>query len=342
MISPALVRQLTDPTAPYTVTEILPGLFRLPVPLPGNPLGELNAYLIRGPRSLLIDTGFRTDACRQAIRAGLAAAGAEKDPLDVLVTHIHTDHTGLAAELAGPEGTIYLGEGDFPFTDRAWELSHWAATDRRFLQEGFPPAELEATLTTNPARTLGPPPDLPNYRPLADGTELTVGPYTLQVLATPGHTPGQICLWMAREGILFTADHVLFDITPNIAMWPCMPNALGRYLDSLARIEPLPVRLALPGHRHAGDVSARVQALYAHHRSRVAETLSIVRAAPGLTAYEIAARMTWDIRAKSWADFPRNQKWFATGEALAHLDYLREEGAIRATVRPDGIVCYLP
>ena len=52
--------------------------------------------------------------------------------------------------------------------------------------------------------------------------------------------------------------------------------------------------------------------------------------------------MTWDIRAKSWADFPRNQKWFATGEALAHLDYLREEGAIRATVRPDGIVCYLP
>ena len=38
------------------------GLYRIPVPLPGNPLRELNSYLLRGrERSLLIDTGFRQE-----------------------------------------------------------------------------------------------------------------------------------------------------------------------------------------------------------------------------------------------------------------------------------------
>lgn len=46
--------------------------------------------------------------------------------------------------------------------------------------------------------------------------------------------------------------------------------------------------------------------------------------------------MTWDIRADSWADFPLNQKWFATGEALAHLEYLVEEGAVVRALEPGG------
>lgn len=73
-----------------------------------------------------------------------------------------------------------------------------------------------------------------------------MGEYTLEVIAAPGHTPGQICLWMANQQVLFTADHVLFDITPNITMWPNLPNALGRYLESLTRIGTYPARLASP------------------------------------------------------------------------------------------------
>ncbi len=341
MIPPAVRHQLEDPSAPYTVLEILPGLFRLPVPLPKNPLGELNAYLIRGKeRSLLIDTGFRTSVCRQAIQEGLAQAGAAADKLDILLTHIHTDHTGLASEFAGADGTIYIGQGDAPFTRRVMGEKYWALLDQRFLQEGFPPQTLQTTTRTNPARTLGPDLDLPNYRPVADGETLTVGAYTLQVIAVPGHTPGQICLWLASHGILFTADHVLFDITPNISIWPSLPNSLGQYLESLQKIALLPVQLALPSHRHTGDLSARIQSLLDHHRNRISETFRIVQQAPGLTAYEIASHMTWDIQAKSWEDFPLNQKWFATAEALAHLDFLLEEGAVSQTLRPDGVVVY--
>ena len=136
------VQQLRDVHGPDRVLELLPGLFRLPIPLPRNPLRELNAYLIRGrERSLLIDTGFREPACRQALQAGLRAAGAEHDPLDVLLTHIHTDHTGLASEVVRPGGAIYIGRGDYPFTSRAWEEEYWGRIDQRFLQEGFPPEE---------------------------------------------------------------------------------------------------------------------------------------------------------------------------------------------------------
>ena len=115
------VQSLYDVHAPYGVVEILPGIFRLPIPLPRNPLRELNAYLIRGrERSLLIDTGFRLPECRQALQEGLRAAGAEKDPLDVFLTHIHTDHTVLASEVVRPGGVLYMGEGDFPFTRQAY------------------------------------------------------------------------------------------------------------------------------------------------------------------------------------------------------------------------------
>ena len=336
-------RQLADQDAPYTILEICPGIFRIPIPLPRNPLRELNAYLVRGEgRSLLIDTGFRLPECRQAMAQSLRAIGADQDPLDIFLTHIHTDHMGLASELVRPGGTIYVGELDFPFTNQVWEDSYWQEMDRRFLREGFPPSELAVTTATNPARTLGADLDLPNYRSVKDGTVIPVGDYTLEVVATPGHTPGQLCLWLASEGILFTADHVLFDITPNITMWPNLPNALGHYLESLEKVRAYPVKLALPGHRHTGDLNGRIEALMAHHRARVAETLSIVRQVPGSTAYQIASRMHWDLRAKGWDDFPLNQKWFATGEALAHLEYLMERGQVRREQNPHGVAVYLP
>lgn len=47
-----------------------------------------------------------------------------------------------------------------------------------------------------------------------------------------------------------------------------------------------------------------------------------------LNAYAIAARMTWDIDCETWEDFPIAQRWFATGEAIAHLRYLEGEGRI--------------
>ena len=86
---------------------------------------------------------------------------------------------------------------------------------------------------------------------------------------------------------------------------------------------------ALPGHRKTGDYAARIEALLAHHERRLAETEALLAEHPGMTAYETAGKMRWKIRAASWEEFPPSQKWFAVGECMAHLDYLRLHGRIR-------------
>ena len=323
------------------IQEIARDIYRIPVPLPDNPLKELNAYLIRGEdRSLLIDTGFRLPPCRRAMEEGLAQAGADRARLDILCTHIHTDHTGQCLDLIAPGRTIYIGAGDYPMTFRSYDSYFWDLTDKRFAREGFPAAEARVLLETNPARTLGPDLERLSCVPLSEGDVLTVGDCALEVIETPGHTPGQICLWEEQRGILFTADHVLFDITPNIAMWPNLENALGHYLKSLDKIKDYPVKLALPGHRHSAPLVPRIDALRAHHRFRAGETLGAVTRSPGRTAYDIAARLTWDIRAKDWAHFPLNQKWFAVGETIAHLEYLMDLGQAVRKPRRDGFNGY--
>ena len=70
--------------------------------------------------------------------------------------------------------------------------------------------------------------------------------------------------------------------------------------------------------------------------------MAIVQREPGLTAYQVASRMTWDIKADSWEAFPLNQKWFATGEALAHLEYLMEAGQVAREAGPEGSARYVP
>ena len=119
--------------------RIAAGLYRIPVPLPGNPLRELNSYLFTGGgRSLLIDTGFRQEACRQALFAGLAELGVDRREVDVALTHLHSDHAGLAPEAAGDTGVIYVSGPDRAFLEGADE-GYWARSDAFFRAEGFPP-----------------------------------------------------------------------------------------------------------------------------------------------------------------------------------------------------------
>ena len=61
---------------------------------------------------------------------------------------------------------------------------------------------------------------------------------------------------------------------------------------------------------------------------RLDSALEIVKREPGLTAYDIAGRMAWSIRCRNWGEFPVTQKFFAVGEALAHLDYLEVRGRV--------------
>jgi glyoxylase-like metal-dependent hydrolase (beta-lactamase superfamily II) len=132
---------------------------------------------------------------------------------------------------------------------------------------------------------------------------------------------------------------VLGDITPNISVWSDETDMLGIFLASLDKVNRLDVRLVLPGHRTIfSDLPGRIAEIKQHHRARLDNVLSIVRARPG-TAYEVASRMKWDFVANSWEDFPMMQKWFATGEAAAHLIYLAAGGEVKKA-EWDGVFVY--
>ncbi len=309
--------------------EVLPNIFRIPVPLKGNPLKELNSYVILGKdRSLLIDTGFRQDPCREALAAGLKELGVRQEETDVLLTHLHADHSGLAPEFVGKDRGIFISGIDRDYLDVKMRKELWSKGDSVFLSAGFPQKLLQDLSSSVPARSMAAQ-EYQGYRALADGDVLEVGGYRLTAVLVPGHTPGNMCYWMEEQGVMFTGDHVLFDITPNITAWIGVENSLGNYIKSLKAIRSYDVKLALPGHRAGGDFKARIDELLRHHDARLEECLGVVKGRPGLTAYEIAPHMTWKIRADSWESFPNNQKWFAVGECMSHLDYLSAAGLVR-------------
>ena len=318
-------------------------LWRLDIPLVGNPLKNLNSYLITGERNLLIDTGFRQEPCREAMDRQLREIGVDLDRTDIFLTHLHSDHAGLAPELIRPGCRIFISSTDLPELEAGTRPERWRRMYREYERNGFHPEETEALWRDNPAQNAGAALwDRSLYTPLEGGAELTCGAHRLRCLLTPGHTPGHLCLYEPERRWLFCGDHVLFHITPNICRWSGVADSLGDYLESLERVARLPVARLLPAHRaQTGELSARAAELREHHLRRLSDALDIVRGRPGLTAYEIAGRMRWSIRCRDWADFPVNQKFFAVGEALSHLDYLRLRGLVELRER-DGYEVYFP
>ncbi len=322
------------------IQEVAPNLFLLNIPLPENPLKNLNAYLIRGEaggRSLLVDTGFRRRECREALLSQLRELHVDLPNTDIFLTHLHSDHSGLAAELAVPGVRIFISETDRVRLPGKACLYSWDDSDDFFVQNGFPRAELDSITRTNPARGYRPIP-FDDYIGVEEGAIFAYGGYHFETIATPGHTLGHMCLYDAASKIMLLGDHVLFDITPNIASSTGGLNMLGQYLDSLKKIRSYDVALPLPAHRTVHtNLQARVDELLAHHEARCAEVMKIVMVHPGWQAYEITSQMTWRIHCRSWEDFPSPQRWFAVGEAISHLEYLASIGKLRRVQEPDGV-----
>ena len=306
-----------------------PDIYRIRVDLPDNPLQYLNAYVIKGVSgNLVIDTGFNRPECKRALCQGLQELDIRlQSDTSLFITHLHADHSGLVGLFAQAGCPIYMHPVDYQYLVDSEDGSTWKAAEDNFMREGMPPAEIK-TQFSNQARTFSPDPHFP-VNPVHDGDCLPLAGCDLQVIHTPGHTPGLCCLYLPKEEVFFTSDHILFDITPNIQVWYHMKQALQRYLESLQKVRELPAQLALPGHRE-GDTSiaGRIDEIVAHHDRRLAEICHLAGLYPHSTAYDIAPHMTWSMRGKQWKDFPPTQKWFALGETLAHIEYLVDHGVL--------------
>ncbi|MFP3155654.1 MBL fold metallo-hydrolase [Lachnospiraceae bacterium ZAX-1] len=310
--------------------KIRDNLYRITVSLPKSPLKLLNSYVvICGDRNLLIDTGFNWDICYKDLWEGLTELGLDMNNTDIFITHFHADHCGLVARVATPKSTIYMSRIDKEMLNAMFEkVGAWDELEVALQQEGYPKEELRKAYQVNPARIYAT--DKPFEAVLLeDGMDMQVGTERFLAIGTSGHTPGHMCLYWPLKKILFTGDHVLFDITPNIQNWLNMEDSLGSYMENLHKIRNIDAELVLTGHRdNIGNLPQRVDALLAHHEVRLNDVLNILLHEPGLSGYEVAARMKWSIRARNWAEFPPAQRWFAVGEAVSHLQHLVKTGQL--------------
>lgn len=307
-------------------------LFRILLPLPESPLKLLNVYCIRGEqRHLLIDTGFNRPECLCALHDAFQKMDVRTKDMDIFVTHLHADHSGLVSALATEGQTVFAGKDEAEnIMQMTGGENYWRVFFSHLQPHGLTTEQIEVLLHTHPAVLYSDPKPVPMTY-LVPGQLLHYGGRTLRVLNAAGHTPGQLCLYDAERKELFSADHVLNDITPNIGVWPGVRDSLGTYLENLRLMLELPMERAFPAHRSLIDAPhRRIEELITHHAHRLDEVREVLARAGegGLTGFEVAACMHWSIRARSFDEFPVPQKWFAGGEALAHLDHLAVRGEV--------------
>lgn len=335
---------MTEGSCPKII-EPFPGIYMIKVSLPGSPLKHVNSYLVKGDnRSLLIDTGMNMSKSKEDLLSSLRNLEIDVKNLDIFVTHLHADHVGLISVFS-EAGRIYMGtkEGKM-VTALMNNPQHLEPLRETLLKNGTPRNVLEAasrylismyprnnhTVATS---------HVPDILPLENHATLRYGKIRLESVLTPGHSPGHTCLYGRKEKVLFSGDHVLLDVTPNISVWQNLSNPLKSYFRSLDVVSDLDVDLILAGHGNPGTgLKQRVMDLKLHHNLRLSEILETLKDGPK-NAYEVASVIPWSVKYKNWDSFPEIQKYFAVSETLAHLIYLRSIRA--ATIRKEnGRVIY--
>jgi glyoxylase-like metal-dependent hydrolase (beta-lactamase superfamily II) len=324
--------------------EVIPGIHQIKVPIPDNPLGFLNCYLVQGKNGwLMVDTGWYTQEAFNALEAGLKDMGLGfSDVETIVVTHVHADHYGLAGRIKQVSPATKLlahrWEGDLiesryiKFAELRDKMGAVLAlhgvppTDLASLQSASMPV-LEYVTVTMPDQSL------------YGGEVLNTGRFNLEVLWTPGHSPGHICLWEPEHRILFSGDHILPVITPNISYHVQSGDSpLSDFINSLNKLRNLPAAQVLPAHEHIfTNLRERIEEIKKHHEQRKEEISSVIRQEPQ-NAWFISSQITWNVP-QPWDQFNPLDRRIAVTETVAHLEYMRYEGTVERLFQ-DGAILY--
>jgi glyoxylase-like metal-dependent hydrolase (beta-lactamase superfamily II) len=311
---------------------VAPGVHRLPLPLPSDALRAINVYVVEGAGGtlILVDSGWHGPATASALERQLRQLGKSTEEIgEVLVTHLHGDHVGQAADLRRRTGAeVALGADESRGLEliRAGTPARLADRDGHLLRAGAGDVVDELRASTDDEEDLAwETPD----RWLREGDHVTTGERTLRTLATPGHTRGHLCFVDEARQVLFAGDHVLPHITPSIG-FEGEPSAtsLADFLASLARVRELEVGLVLPAHGPPfTDLRHRVDELVAHHEERLDATGVAVRRGAA-TVRDVAEQLPWTRRRRRYDDLGTFDRMLAVWETFAHLELLVQREAL--------------
>ena len=333
----------TDPAFGEPVL-ICPGLYRVRVPLPHNPLQALNSYIILGEETTtIIDVGFNHPACEEALDDALNQLDRSWDSVEIVLTHSHPDHTGNLDRIYRDGMRVYANLHSFKEVENLMEMQ--GNVFGPLLRKAATPQQSGLTFRKGKHRLhvsaeLLPLTCKPDLIYLHEGDELHAGDFTFQIIETPGHDPWHICLYEPDRNLMIIGDHVLERITPSVSSWFPAYNALEEFLESLGKMYSYDVDLVLPAHGAPyGNLRDRVMSLISHHEERLQELYDLV-AAGHTDIVSISSHAKW--RYDNWREWPLDQKFFSMGETMAHLVYLVCEGKIKQTICGDEYRFELP
>ena len=167
--------------------------------------------------------------------------------------------------------------------------------------------------------------------PLEAGAVLRFARFSAEVLHLPGHTPGLVGLWAARERVFFSDDHLLEVVSPNPLLdlegnLEPVHKALVEYIRSAKAVRELPIQLVAPGHNapFSGHVALidRLLGFYARRQDRI---VALLQKRGGQTPAQLSAQV-----------FPlakKSQQFLTLSEVMGNLEVLEEAGRVVRSTR---------
>jgi len=310
---------------------VLDHLYQITLPTP-FPVGPVNVYLATDEPITLIDTGPRDDAARQALGEALHVLGLKRgDIRRILVTHAHSDHCGLAAEIARdgdgsevwthPYNRMWLEDYE---TERARRLAFYSQLVR---ESGAPPGEQERMAVAR--RGVGRFAEAVRIdRELGEGDCVAFAGKTWRALHMPGHAGGMLCFFEPESRVMLSSDHLLRDISSNPVVEPPphpgapKPHRLVEYVREMQRAADMHPSIAWTGHGEPiTDVDKLVRQRLRFH-SRRAQRIGSLLQNGEMTAYEVSRPM--------FGRLGPIDSFLALSEVIGHLEWLEEQRRVES------------
>jgi glyoxylase-like metal-dependent hydrolase (beta-lactamase superfamily II) len=305
--------------------RVLPGVWRLRLPLPWPGVPHCNAWaLAAGDGIVLIDTGMHEPGSMGHLERALAQVNLRLEHVRLLVcTHAHSDHYGQAATIVERTGCeLWMHPNHAHMLQAARDPE--AAFDRRIevaRQSGVPEEPLQRYSETRRGQSYGIAGIVEPHRDLLPGVEVRTDLGSWQVFETPGHAPSHVCLYQEDRRILISGDHLLGRVSLYYD-YGYSPDPAGEFLHSLDLVQELDARLCLSGHgRTFTDVQAHINANRTLVRERLAKVEEVIRAEPGITAYDAIPKVY------GAAITALNANWWLS-ETLSYLRHLEVTGRL--------------
>jgi glyoxylase-like metal-dependent hydrolase (beta-lactamase superfamily II) len=313
--------------------RVLPGIWRIRLPLPWPGVPHVNAWAIESGADgiVLVDTGINEEGAFEELERTLRLTGHGVDEVELLVcTHAHSDHYGLAAPIVeASDCELWMHPNHAHMTRAAGNPER--ALERRVevaRQSGVPLEPLRKWAAERRDQPPGIAGVVEPDRELLDGAEVETGAGLWTVYETPGHAPSHIALYQADRRLLISGDHLLGRVSLFFD-YGWTPDPVAEFLGGLETVERLGARLCLPGHgRPFGDISSHVEANRREILERVEATLTALGDGEA-TAFELVPRVfgeSADQMMMSWA----------LSLMLSFLTHLERAGRVERLTPSDG------